>query len=168
MAATRGLGDRPRPHCGLMGSRRPATFHGSHTEPRGPATPPRQPHGTQGTGQDPTAATRGPGNWPRPYGSHTGPRRPATPPRRPHGPRGLATIPRRQHGAQETGQAFTAAPQGSGDRPHDAQGIGQANTATPRVKGTGHASTAITLGPGDRPRPYGNHTGPRGPVTPSR
>jgi len=84
---TRGPGDQPRPHGGL-------------TKPRGLGTPLRRPHGAQGTGHAPTAATqaqgigyaptvatRGPGDHPRFHGGHTGPRGPATPPRQPQCPR---------------------------------------------------------------------------------
>jgi len=136
---------------------------------------PRRPHGGQGRGYTPTAATRGlgtrnaqmaatygPGDSPRPHGGHTGPRGPTTPPWRPHKvqgaghtePRKPATHPRRPHGAQGTGEAPTTATRIPGDRPRTHNGhTGPRGPATPPThphgaQDTGHANTAATRGPG--------------------
>jgi len=87
-AATRGKGDRPRPH-------------GGHTKPRGPATP----HGGH----------TGAGDRPRPHGGHIRPRGPPRPNGGHTMPRGPATPSRPPHSAQETGHAPTATTQGLGD-----------------------------------------------------
>ena len=55
-AATRGPGDRPRPHGGHTGPGDRPRPHGGHTGPGGPATPPRRPHGARGTGHVSTKA----------------------------------------------------------------------------------------------------------------
>jgi len=123
-AATRGPGDRPRLHDSHMGPRGPPTPPRSHTRTRRPATPPGRPHGDQGTGHTPTAATqgpgdrsrlhdvhkrprgkprrttakRGPGDWPRPHDGHTCPWGLPTPERQIHGTLGTSHPPRQPPG----------------------------------------------------------------------
>jgi len=73
-ATTQNPKDRTRPHGHHTVPRDKERFHDGHTGPRGLATPPRQPHGAQGTGHAHMAATRGLMDRPRPHGHHTGPR----------------------------------------------------------------------------------------------
>jgi len=125
-AATQGPKDQPRLHGGHTKPRGLATPHCGRTLPRGLATPPRHPHGFQGVGHAPTAATRNPGGRPRLLVGHTSPRRPATPPWQPYG-------------AQDTGNGPTESIQHPGKRPQPQgghTGPSRPDTPTGRPHGT--------------------------------
>ena len=140
--AGRSPGTGPAPTSARRGLRHRPRRHGSQTQPRGPAKPPRQPEWAQGIGHAPTVATQGRGDW--------------------HAP----TVPR---GPNATNHTPTAARRGPGDQPHPHSGqTGPRGRAMypwhpDRAQGTGHDNTTATRGPA---KFYVDQTGPRGPATP--